>query len=44
MVCTKCTTGTEIFSGTPEMVLLSDISQVEARFGPFGHGINLEAI
>ena len=25
------------------MVLLGDVAQVEARFGPFGHSANLDA-
>jgi hypothetical protein len=32
----------EIFSGTLD-VLLGDVGQLEARFGPFGDSINLEA-
>jgi hypothetical protein len=32
--------GMEIFSGTPD-VLLSDIGQVEACFGPIGDSVNL---
>jgi hypothetical protein len=32
----------EIFLSTP-MVLLGDIGQVEAHFGPFGDSINLDA-
>jgi hypothetical protein len=34
--------GVEIFSCTPD-VLLGDIGHVEARFGPFGDSINLDA-
>jgi hypothetical protein len=34
--------GMKIFSATP-MVLLGDIGQVEAHFGPFGDNINLKA-
>jgi hypothetical protein len=41
-VCVECTTGMEMFSAHL-MVLLGDIGQVEARFGPFGDNINLEA-
>jgi hypothetical protein len=32
----------EIFLGTP-MVLQGDVGEVEARFGPFGDSVNLEA-
>jgi hypothetical protein len=42
MVCAECTTSIEIFSGKL-MVLLCDVGQVEARFGPFEDGINLDA-
>jgi hypothetical protein len=42
MVCVECTTGREIFLAHP-MVLLGDIGQAEACFGPFGDSINLEA-
>jgi hypothetical protein len=42
MVCAECTMGVEIFSCTPD-VLLGDIGHVEARFGPFGNSINLDA-
>jgi hypothetical protein len=41
-VCVECTTGMEIFSAHP-MVLLGDVGRVEARFGPFGDNISLEA-
>jgi hypothetical protein len=41
-VCAECTTGLEIILGTP-MLLLGLVCQVEARFGPFGDSIKLEA-
>jgi hypothetical protein len=41
-VCVECTTGREIFSAHP-MVLLGDIGLAEARFSQFGDSINLEA-
>jgi hypothetical protein len=41
-VCAKCTTGLEISWGTPNStLLLGDVVQVEARFGPFGDSVNL---
>ena len=42
MVCAKRTKGSETVLDAP-MVLLGDEAQVEARFGPFGHGANLDA-
>jgi hypothetical protein len=42
IVCVGCTTGKEIFSGTTD-VLLGDVGQVDARFGPFGDCINIKA-
>jgi hypothetical protein len=41
-VGTKGTIGLEIFLDHP-MVILGDMGQVEARFGPFGDSINLGA-
>ena len=38
----ECTTGTESF-WAQLMVLLGDMSDVEARFGPFGDSVNLDA-
>jgi hypothetical protein len=40
-VCGECTIGSEI--GANPRVLLSDIAQVEARFGLFGDSVNLDA-
>jgi hypothetical protein len=42
MVCDECTTGMEIVLGHP-MELLGDVGEMEARFGPFGDIINLDA-
>ena len=42
MVCAKCIIGSEIILAHP-MVLLCDEAQVEARFGPFGNSVNLDA-
>ena len=41
-VCAKCTIGLEIILDTM-MVLLHDDAQVDARFGPFGDSVNLDA-
>jgi hypothetical protein len=41
-VCAECTTNMEIILGTP-LVLLGDMGQVEAHFGPFGDSVNLSA-
>jgi hypothetical protein len=41
-VCAECTTGMEIFSGTP-VVLLGDVGQVKARLSLFRNSINSEA-
>jgi hypothetical protein len=40
MVYDECTMGMEIGLGTP-MVLLGNVCQVEAHFGPFGDSVNL---
>ena len=42
MVCAKRTIGLEIILDTM-MVLLHDDAQVDARFGPFGDSVNLDA-
>jgi hypothetical protein len=42
MVCAECTTNMEIILGTP-LVLLGDMGQVEAHFGPFRDSVNLSA-
>jgi hypothetical protein len=42
LVCTECTTAWKPFWAHP-MVLPGDVSQVEARFGPFGGSVNLDA-
>ena len=42
MVCAKHTRGLETILNAP-MVLLGDVAQVKARFGPFGHSANLDA-
>jgi hypothetical protein len=42
MVCAECTTGIEIFLANP-MDLLGNVGQTEARFGPFGDSVNLDA-
>jgi hypothetical protein len=41
IVCAKCTTGIETFLTHP-MVLQGDVVQVEARFAPFAHSVNLD--
>ena len=41
-VCAKRTIGLDIVFNAL-MVLLGDEAQVEARFGPFGNGANLDA-
>jgi hypothetical protein len=41
-ICTKRTIGSEIILTQP-MVVLGDVGQVEARFGPFGDSVNLSA-
>ena len=41
-VCAKRNIGLEMFSTQP-MVLLGDVAQVEARFGPFGDIANPNA-
>jgi hypothetical protein len=40
-VCIECTTGMQIFLGTPDG-LLCDVGLVEARFGPFGDSIPMQ--
>jgi hypothetical protein len=42
MVCTEGTIGSKIIL-THLMVLLGDVGQVEARFGPIGDSVNLGA-
>jgi hypothetical protein len=42
MVCVKRTIGSKSFWTHP-MVLLGDVAQLEARFGPFRDSANLEA-
>jgi hypothetical protein len=42
MVCAKCTVGPEIILTHP-MVLLGDVAQVDACFGPFEDSANLNA-
>jgi hypothetical protein len=42
MVCTECTIGSKIIMDAP-YVLLGDVGQVEARFGPFGDSVSLGA-
>jgi hypothetical protein len=42
MVCAECTTGMEIFSGTPDGTSRWHW-QVEACFGPFGDSVSLSA-
>jgi len=42
MVCAEHTIGSEIIFDAL-MVLLCDMGQVEARFGPFGDSVNLDA-
>jgi hypothetical protein len=42
LVCAECTIGLEIFWMNP-MVLLGDVDQVEAHFGPFRDSVNLSA-
>jgi hypothetical protein len=39
-ICAERTIGSEIILTHP-MVLLGDMGQVEARFGPFGDSVNL---
>jgi hypothetical protein len=39
-ICAERTIGSEIILTHP-MVLLGDVGQVEARFGPFGDSVNL---
>jgi hypothetical protein len=41
-VCAEYTMNMEIILGTP-LVLLGDMGQVEAHFGPFGDSVNLSA-
>ena len=41
-VCAQHTIGLDIVFNT-SMVLLGDVAQVEAPFGPFGHSANLDA-
>jgi hypothetical protein len=41
-VCAERTIGLEIILGTP-IVLLGDVGQVKACFGPFGDSVNLYA-
>jgi hypothetical protein len=41
-VCAKRTIGSKIILTHP-MVFLGDVSQVKARFGPFGDSVNLSA-
>ena len=41
-ICTKHTIGSKIISDAP-MVLLGDVSQVEAHFGAFGDSAKLDA-
>jgi hypothetical protein len=41
-VCTKRTIGSEIILARP-LVLLHDVGQMEARIGPFGDSVNLNA-
>jgi hypothetical protein len=41
-ICVKRTIGLEIIL-THLMVVLGDVGQVEARFGPFGDSVNLSA-
>jgi hypothetical protein len=38
MVCDECTIGSEVIL-THLMVLLGDVVQVEAHFGPFGDSV-----
>jgi hypothetical protein len=40
MVCTECTTAWKSFWAHP-MVLLGDVGQVEAHFGPFRDSVNI---
>ena len=41
-LCAECTSGMKSFWAHP-MVLLGDVSHVEACFGPFGDSVNLDA-
>jgi hypothetical protein len=41
-ICVKCTIGSEIILTHP-MVVLGDVGQVKARFGPFRDSVNLSA-
>jgi hypothetical protein len=41
-VCTECTIGIKIILTHP-MVILGDVGQVKACFGPFGDSVNLGA-
>jgi hypothetical protein len=40
-ICIERTIGSQIILTHP-MVVLGDVGQVEARFGPFGDSVNLE--
>ena len=43
MVCARCIIGSKIVLDAPDGTI-DDQAQVEARFGPFGHSANLDAI